>query len=1054
MASGSLLAGIEAILAGIQPTSDTITRFIRSVRASHADLATVTRELSELRLVLDLLANDVTDVPAPLRGRVLDILEACANILACLGSLLSKYSDGMQWAAGGRSEVVPLRTSLETYRGCLALVLEVVNLEAAKDNPAEAQGIRDQTLAEIASIRGHVPHVTEEDNALHVYLDNITAYTEEPHSEMATSPQALSRSNPSSPAAALQTLSPPSSLPITDRPRSSPSSPMALAQIQQSPKAVLPSSPPQLLPAPRADAKAPQLRHTDTKPLPFRLSPPSRRQTEPMPPNLPPPSRSPAMPVRRETGPAPPALPIEQAQQPPPEVISAPAKDRELLRRSLPAKPTPRVSLPAPPPLPFEGVGPWYPREDLAVPFYQHNNNPTLPFPPLPPLPPLPPPPNRASLGIENRKRYSSASQISQVSAQLPPPKPRPALAIPLPPVAPHAEAHEVNVEQYGNQRFIPAPVVFENRVPSASSNYGQSTPSTRDGSFQHAHRVSDASVPATPMSAYSSKTGSSNEHSHGFGSPSPGAQTFASPPTTYTQKSPDASSPAPQPNHFSRASAPEVIRRPSIDSFQLSPDPLGLHHGRSSFPGASPLPRPSYSPAPSSVYSSPSIPLAQEINPAFPTMIPPAFFSGHVQNGQLVLTPQDTGTSSTVQPSKTRLDIIPTRYFLDKEKGQNVFLLDVSPSCSVVASKHGNNMLKIWSLVLGSLQTNIKFTSYVNAQVRSREYFIRSHAILSESATLVGITTSFGHSIEVWNWTKKKKLQVIDDAHRWASVRADVYRSSWAPIAVYRGPSTEKIDLLRVSPDTSSGSLFKSKIFIESRPIELRKAGLPFIPRFPELAYSSTSPLLVAAAGPRPGDPPRAKAVLLAAWQLAVLHGEAHQLYRYVVPEHPEIQNALPVSLAVHGTICVSIWIPANHRDVASGTNYRHVAVSVTSRYVLCWDLSTNTTRIIAIPNVLSCVSPDCRLVAYCDTSVPTLAVIDIATGDEVCRWPDLNPVAGYGQLDDLSRVTEFAFSSDGRLLVMGDEKGGVGSYELRDSRKYDSLYAATPLSQWSELQ
>ncbi len=119
-------------------------------------------------------------------------------------------------------------------------------------------------------------------------------------------------------------------------------------------------------------------------------------------------------------------------------------------------------------------------------------------------------------------------------------------------------------------------------------------------------------------------------------------------------------------------------------------------------------------------------------------------------------------------------IDIIPARYFLDKDKPHNIYLIDVSPSSSVVASKHGNNVIKIWSLMLGSLQTSIKFSSYVNAQVRSREYFIRSHAVLSESATLIGITAGFGQSLEVWNWTK---LQAPAGYRRGASVGCDAGR-------------------------------------------------------------------------------------------------------------------------------------------------------------------------------------------------------------------------------------------------------------------------------------
>ena len=738
---------------------------------------------------------------------------------------------------------------------------------------------------------------------------------------------------------------------------------------------------------------------------------------------------------------------------------------------------------------PLEAAGPWYPREDLAVPFYQNNTNPSLP-----------PDPHHAR-GQSSGSLSSSAPINSPKSAWRPSQTPVPQSP---PPQYQANDASEAQVpHSYKQQQFMPAPVLFEQRPPSMNRSYERPSPSyspqPRDGFFNHRKRFSDTSnsVPATPNSTHSTRTGSSNEQGYAFGPPSPGAPLFASPPLTHNARSStnsDASFQPPPQAHRSLSPLASLSqhRASSVDSFQMAPDPLGVHHVPS---GSSPLAQhatnalPSavaYSPASSAMLMSPTVPLTQDvINSAFPSRIPltavgspqsthsqPAVMSANfgALPGSRPRSPSistrgasdgggGSGLMVQTRPAPPNpLQIIPVRYFLDKDKAQNIYLVDVSPSASIVASKNGNNVIKIWSLMLGSLQTSIKFTSYVNAQVRSREYFLRSHAILSESATLVGVTAGFGQALEVWNWTKRKRLQVIDEAHRWAAVRADVYRCGWAPLAVYRGLAAERVDLFRVCPD-ATGSLFKSKVFAETRPLDLRDPALPFVPRFPELAYSATSPVLVAAAGPRPGDPPRSHAVLLAAWQLAVHHGEPHRLYRCLVPEHPEIQNALPVYVAVHGGTCVSIWIPANHRDVADGgNNYRHVAVPVPTRYVVSWDLASNTTRLFGIPNVLSCISPDCRLVAYCDASTSCLFVLDVATGgEEVCRWPELHSPAGYGQLDDLSKVTEFAFSGDGKLLVIGDERGGVGAYELRDMRqRYDQFQAHETLAptQWNELQ
>jgi hypothetical protein len=320
---------------------------------------------------------------------------------------------------------------------------------------------------------------------------------------------------------------------------------------------------------------------------------------------------------------------------------------------------------------------------------------------------------------------------------------------------------------------------------------------------------------------------------------------------------------------------------------------------------------------------------------------------------------------------------------------------------------------------------------------VRSREYFIRSHAILSEKATLIAVTTHFGLTLEIYNFAKggsgAKKVQVIEDAHRWAASQRDAFHDEYAGLAVYR-PKSDRIDRFFLARNPGAKTPFREDA---NHSIELLKADLPFLPKFPELAYSSDSPFLFAAAGPRPGDPPRANAVILIAWHTKpVLQGklhaqtpeqssislpdeQRHKPYRVCVPDYPAypaLQTALPACLAAAGSTAVSIWIPAS--------------TSTT------WDLPTNTTRLFALPpSAQACISPDCRRIAYCDAAGGHFAIVDVASASEVWRWPDAAKESGFasfGQLENLASVTVFEFSADGRMLVVGDSTGGVGVYEV----------------------
>jgi hypothetical protein len=380
-----------------------------------------------------------------------------------------------------------------------------------------------------------------------------------------------------------------------------------------------------------------------------------------------------------------------------------------------------------------------------------------------------------------------------------------------------------------------------------------------------------------------------------------------------------------------------------------------------------------------------------------------------------------------------------------EKKINNSVHYLDLSNTASILATKHGNNIIKIWSMAGGGLQSTIKFSSYTEAQSRSRDYLIRSHAILSETSTLIAIATRFGRSIEVWDWSKKKCIQAIGDADRWTAGRVEVYDNGWSPLAVYRGDASQ-IDLFLATRENK-------KPFFKQRTLELKHAGLPFVPQYPEMALSATSPLLVLAAGPRPpiaGHPPPERETLLVAWDTSDNAVASNKPYRVAQPwQHTELDTAIPCDLVTYGSVVVSIWIPASFRAVPAvrkASGYNLAPVKVPFRYVLVWDLSANSTRTIAIPNCTSCISPDCRLVAYCDASGSdigargNLTILDIITGEEVWSWPDKNAISiesgtqtGFQQFNDLGNVTELAFSVDGRFLIVGDTSGNTCVYGIR---------------------
>lgn len=409
-------------------------------------------------------------------------------------------------------------------------------------------------------------------------------------------------------------------------------------------------------------------------------------------------------------------------------------------------------------------------------------------------------------------------------------------------------------------------------------------------------------------------------------------------------------------------------------------------------------------------------------------------------------------------QHKPAAIGLFRTKLLSCNEKGSRhsmtVFHVDTSPASYILASKHGDKTIKIHGLPQCNIQSTMRIKFYVNMQQRSRDFFVTSHSILSETRTLVAVASGFGHNLEIWNWTRRKKLQSIESAYRWASACTDIYETTFSPLACYRD-TVDAIDLYPVVKDNSSidskGS--SKKPFGKPTSIELCKAGLPHIPKLPELVYSSSAPLLVAAAGPRPplpGHPPPAHSAMLMAWELdSNPEKQGSEPWRYCMPEHKELETALPCGLATRGSVVVSIWIPNNVRVIGRPGAWQVEPVAVLHRQVLVWNLVTNDTRTFAIPdeNTITCISADCRYVAYrqgpgADTGKGgtrnCLVILDALNGGrELWRTPSFGGGTGLAggseQLLDLSRVTTISFSTDGKLFLIGDVEGSVGVYEIR---------------------
>lgn len=198
----SITASCLALLSAAVKTSIAVTTFVRGCRDARADLTSVSGELTQLQLVLELLKDD-TDVsddrilPEPLQRQILSIIASCSAVLDSINQVLQKYggkTGAAKWTVMGKTEVAGLRMSLEAHRGSLSLVLELVSVSLSKSIKedttvlrTDVHGIKQDTsqiMAELARLRaivaaGDITSATRGQNyVLEQYLDNLTSYAE------------------------------------------------------------------------------------------------------------------------------------------------------------------------------------------------------------------------------------------------------------------------------------------------------------------------------------------------------------------------------------------------------------------------------------------------------------------------------------------------------------------------------------------------------------------------------------------------------------------------------------------------------------------------------------------------------------------------------------------------------------------------------------------------------------------------------------------------------------------------------------------------------------
>lgn len=184
-----------------------VTNFVRHCRPARADLTPITRELSELQMVLELL-NDFGQygqygenrqqhaIPSELQAHLRPILSNCITVVLRIDGVLRRHgqseADGSaKWTAQGKAEMAELRSSLEVHRGALGHISDLISISISRASRDGGSGSTQEpelqvedVIEDLQDVRSSIlvsdsnATLARQHFALQVHLGQIIAYAE------------------------------------------------------------------------------------------------------------------------------------------------------------------------------------------------------------------------------------------------------------------------------------------------------------------------------------------------------------------------------------------------------------------------------------------------------------------------------------------------------------------------------------------------------------------------------------------------------------------------------------------------------------------------------------------------------------------------------------------------------------------------------------------------------------------------------------------------------------------------------------------------------------
>ncbi|KAI9773149.1 MAG: hypothetical protein M1840_008270 [Geoglossum simile] len=138
----TIVSSCVGLLNAIAGLSSLLRTFARDFREASKDAALVRGELGSLRTVLEMLQEEVQDVPTgaipdSVAIQISGVTSSCNTVFGQISSVLAKYEEGglrrrLSWTDHGCADIQNLLRSLKGHRGALDLALSTININTSQ----------------------------------------------------------------------------------------------------------------------------------------------------------------------------------------------------------------------------------------------------------------------------------------------------------------------------------------------------------------------------------------------------------------------------------------------------------------------------------------------------------------------------------------------------------------------------------------------------------------------------------------------------------------------------------------------------------------------------------------------------------------------------------------------------------------------------------------------------------------------------------------------------------------------------------------------------------